>query len=57
MGKWKKAGVVRVSKSKKVLLLAIEVLEPTKWLIVDIEKLWDLLEEKTSQIPIFEPEK
>lgn len=43
MGKWKKKGVVRLSKSKKVILLTVDYLGSYKWLIVDVERLLDVI--------------
>jgi len=51
---WRKAGVVRLSNSKKVVLLAVHALEPTKWLIVDTEELLDLISGYRTEIVIFE---
>lgn len=54
MAKWRKAGVARLSNSKRVILLAVHELAPHKWLIVDVEDLFSLLELKAFEIPILE---
>jgi hypothetical protein len=54
MTDWKKAGIVRLSRSKKVVLLAIYDLPRSKWLIVDVEKLLDLIAGYGFEIPILE---
>jgi hypothetical protein len=51
--KWKKEGIVKVSASKKVVLLAIYDLDATKWLIVDVGDLLALLAGREVEIPIF----
>ena len=56
MAKWKKTGVVRLSKSKKVVLLGIHGTDPKKWLIVDVERLFELIEGRAVEIPIMESE-
>jgi len=43
VGKWKKAGIVKLSRSRKVILIAIAYLESHKWLVVDVEKLLDVI--------------
>lgn len=46
---------MRVSGSKKVVLLAIYELDYSKWLIVDCKELLKLIAGYRTEIPIFEP--
>lgn len=57
MAKWKRSGVVRLSGSKKVILLGVHGLDPKTWLIVDVDDLFKLIEGKAQEIPIFEAER
>lgn len=52
--KYRKAGIVRLSSSKKVVLLAIYELDRSKWLFVDAEKLSDLITGHRFDVPIME---
>ena len=54
MAKWRKVGAMRLSKSKKVALIGVAGMEPHKWLIVDLDALWDLLYDRKKQIDILE---
>ena len=54
MTSWKKAGVVRISRSNKVLVLDVWGLEPRKWLILDIEDVFDLIAGKRQEIDVLE---
>ncbi len=54
MGKWKKAGIVRLSRSKKVLLVAVSKLDPTTWLIIDVEALLDVISGKRQDTDLLE---
>lgn len=56
VARWRKAGIVRLSRSKKVILLAVHDLASHKWLIVDVEDIFSLLELKAFEIPILEVE-
>jgi len=57
MAKWKRSGVVRLSASKKVVNLGIFEQDATKWLIVDVSLLFDLIEGRAQEIPIMETER
>lgn len=52
MAKWEKAGICRLSSSKKVVLLAIYDLDHRVWLIVDVENLLDLIAGHRFDVPI-----
>lgn len=52
--KWKKSGVARLSRSNKVVLLAVYELDSQKWLIVDVEELLDLIAGFKTEIAILE---
>lgn len=52
--KWKKVGIVRVSMSKKVLLLAIFELENTRWQIIDVGDLLELIAGHRGDVSIME---
>lgn len=52
--RWKKVGVARVSASKKVVLLAIFELENTRWQIVDVDELLDLVAGRRCDVSIME---
>lgn len=54
VGKWRKVGIARLSQSKKVILLAISALDSHKWLIIDVERLFELIEGKSFEAPILE---
>ena len=54
MSKWRKAGVARLSNSRKVVLLAIYSLGPHQWLLVDAEKLLDLIAGHALEVDIKE---
>lgn len=57
LSKWKKAGVARVSKSEKVINIGIYGIDaPVKWYILDRERLIELLEGKSYEIPVMEAE-
>jgi len=51
---WRKAGVVRLSNSKKVVLLGIHELDHKKWLMVDVGELVELIRGFRTEIVIFE---
>ena len=55
MGKWKKRGVARLSRSTKVILIAIDYLESYKWLIVDVEKLLEVISGHKYEVEVLEP--
>ena len=57
MVKWTRAGIVRLSASKKVVNIGIFEQDSKKWLIVDVEDLFKLIEGKALEIPIMEAEK
>jgi hypothetical protein len=44
MAKWKKAGTVWMSKSKKVVLVSVDGLEGGNRFVVDIGELFDVIE-------------
>jgi len=52
--KWLKAGICRLSSSKKVVLLAIYELDHSKWLLVDAEDLKELIAGRRSDVQIVE---
>lgn len=54
MAKWKRSGVARLSSSKKVVNIGIYEQKDTKWLIVDVALLFDLIEGRAQEIPIME---
>jgi len=54
--KYKKVGICRISKSKKVLLVSIFELEPSRWFIIDVQKLFELIAGYRFDIPILEKE-
>lgn len=56
LAKWVRSGVARLSGSKKVILLGIHALD-LKWLIIDVDDLFKLIEGRTLEIPIFEAER
>jgi len=51
---WRKAGAVRLSNSKKVVLLAVHSLDHKKWLMVDVGELLELIRGFRTEIVIFE---
>lgn len=55
MVKWKKVGVVKISRSGEVFLLAIYDL-PDRWLIADVDKLGKLVNGKATVVDICEAE-
>ena len=55
MAKWEKAGIVRLSRSMKVVLIAVWELDSQKWLIIDVEQLLDVIAGKKTQTDLFEP--
>ena len=54
MSRWRKAGVARLSNSRKVVLLAIYSLDSHQWLLVDAEKLLDLITGHALEVDIKE---
>jgi hypothetical protein len=52
--KWVKAGIVRLSSSKKVVLMAIYELDSSKWLLVSVEDLLELIAGHRFDVPIVE---
>jgi len=56
LSKWKKAGVVRLSKSEKVINLGIFEADAKKWFIIDVEALFEVLEGKRYEAPVLEAE-
>jgi hypothetical protein len=52
--KWQKVGICKVSMSKKVILLAIFELEKTRWQIIDIGELLDLIAGQRNEVSIME---
>jgi len=57
MAKWKRSGIVRLSASKKVVNVGIYEQASTKWLIIDVERLLDLIAGKVLEVPIMESER
>lgn len=57
MAKWKRSGVARLSASKKVVNIGIFEQDSKKWLIVDVEDLFKLIEGRAQEIPIMEAER
>ena len=55
--KWKKVGVCRLSRSGKVLKLSIFELGRSRWFILDVEDLFEVVAGHRSYLPIFELEK
>lgn len=52
--KWEKVGIARLSRSNKVVLLAIHELGHRRWLIMDVENLLDLIAGYGQEIDILE---
>jgi hypothetical protein len=52
--KWKKIGIARVSMRKNVLLLAIFELGNTRWQIIDVADLLELIAGHRLEVPIME---
>ena len=52
--KWKKVGILRVSTSKKAVLLALFELENYRWQVINVGDLLDLLSGRRLSISVFE---
>ena len=52
--KWRKVGICRISMSKNVLLLAIFELDNTRWQIIDVGDLLELIAGHRSDVSIME---
>lgn len=55
MAKWEKAGIVKLSRSMKVILVAVWGLDSKKWLIIDVENLLDVIAGKKQETDLLEP--
>lgn len=53
MAKWEKVGVARLSKSGKVVLVAVDEQEPHIWSIIDVEDLLRVIDRKKLETPIY----
>jgi hypothetical protein len=52
--RWIKAGIIRLSKNKKTLVLAIWDLDPKKWLILDVGDVFDVISGSKREVSILE---
>jgi hypothetical protein len=55
VAKWEKAGIVKLSRSMKVILVAVWGLDSKKWLIIDVENLLDVIAGKKQETDLLEP--
>ena len=53
MGRWRKVGVVRLSQSGKVVLLAVDEREPYNWVVVDLEELLAVINKRKREANIY----